>query len=128
MEGLEPHYKQALTFLPPWARGVQVFANVSSQRRTGALVGNSNFNFFPRSGSWGVSLTRPQYSLRFNWNYRGERRTAAVTGVGPRPPPPHRRARVPTSSSSKPTSIISARSAATARCSPPIRRSSGVRA
>jgi hypothetical protein len=29
-----------------------------------------------------VSLTRPQYSLRFNWNYRGERRTAAVTGVG----------------------------------------------
>ncbi|MEN9592093.1 MAG: hypothetical protein RJA21_552, partial [Gemmatimonadota bacterium] len=81
MEGSSLNYKQALTFLPAWARGVQVFANVSSQRRTGAPVGNSGFNFFPRSGSWGVSLTRPKYSARLNWNYRGERRGAATTGA-----------------------------------------------
>ena len=85
MEGSSLNYKQALTFLPGWARGVQVFANVTSQRRTGQPVGNSGFNFFPRSGSWGVSLTRPSYSVRCNWNYRGERRGAAATGasVGP---------------------------------------------
>jgi hypothetical protein len=48
-------------------------------------VGNSGFNFFPRSGSWGVSLTRPQYSVRANWNYRGERRGALTSGasIGP---------------------------------------------
>jgi TonB-dependent receptor len=85
MEGSSLNYRQALTFLPSWARGVQVFANATSQRRTRALVGNSGFNFFPRSGSWGVSLTRPRYSVRLNWNYRGERRGAATTGasIGP---------------------------------------------
>jgi len=81
MEGSSLNYKQALTFLPAWARGVQVFANVSNQRRTGATVGNSGFNFYPRSGNWGISLTRPKYSVRLNWNYRGERRGAAVTGA-----------------------------------------------
>ncbi|MBI5767912.1 MAG: TonB-dependent receptor [Verrucomicrobia bacterium] len=82
MEGSSLNYKQALTFLPAWARGVQVFFNASSQRRTGALVGNSGFNFYPRSASWGASLTRPRYNLRLNWNHRGERRGAAVTGAG----------------------------------------------
>jgi hypothetical protein len=35
MTGLEFDYKQALTFLPQWARGVQVFANASALRATG---------------------------------------------------------------------------------------------
>ncbi len=82
MEGSSLNYRQALTFLPHWARGVQVFANASSQRRTGALVGNSGFTFFPRSGSWGISLTRERFSTRLNWNYRGARRGPASTGVG----------------------------------------------
>ncbi len=82
MEGSSLNYRQALTFLPHWARGVQVFGNVSTQRRTGALVGNAGFDFFPRSGSWGVSLTREKFNVRFNWNYRGKRRGAAVTGAG----------------------------------------------
>jgi iron complex outermembrane receptor protein len=82
MEGSSLNYKQALTFLPSWARGIQVFGNVSSQRRTGALVGNSGFNFFPRSGSWGVSLTRERFNLRLNWNHRGSRQGAAVAGAG----------------------------------------------
>ncbi len=82
MEGSSLNYKQALTFLPAWARGFQVFGNVSTQRRTGALVGNSGFNFFPRSGSWGVSFTRERFSVRGNWNYRSARQGAAVTGAG----------------------------------------------
>ena len=65
MTGLEFDYKQALTFLPPWARGVQVFANASAIRATGE--GAANFaGFIPRSGSWGWSLTRPKYVLRMN--------------------------------------------------------------
>ncbi|WP_414663137.1 carboxypeptidase regulatory-like domain-containing protein [Horticoccus sp. 23ND18S-11] len=82
MEGTSLNYKQAITFLPDWARGIQVFGNVSTQRRTGALVGNAGFNFFPRSGSWGVSFTRERFSVRGNWNYRSARQGAAVAGVG----------------------------------------------
>jgi len=41
MEGFDFNYKQALVFLPRWARGVQVFANASKQR----LLGDINSNF-----------------------------------------------------------------------------------
>ena len=40
MSGFDFNYKQALTFLPSWARGVQVFANGSAQRATGAAADN----------------------------------------------------------------------------------------
>jgi iron complex outermembrane receptor protein len=81
MQGLDFSYKQVLTFLPRWARGVQVFANASKQRllgdETASLAG-----FIPFSASWGVSLTRPKWNARVNWNYRGRQRNAPVTGVG----------------------------------------------
>ncbi len=78
-EGINFNYKQALTFLPTWARGVQVFANGSAQR----VIGDDTVSFagfIPRSGSWGVSLTRPKYNLRMNWNYRGRSRNNRITG------------------------------------------------
>jgi outer membrane receptor for ferrienterochelin and colicin len=79
MTGLEFEYKQALTFLPPWARGVQVFANANILRTLGD--GAANFSgFTPQTYNWGVSLSRPKFTLRGNWNYRGRQRGAAVTG------------------------------------------------
>lgn len=79
MTGLDFEYKQALTFLPQSARGVQVFANVSALRTQGD--GAAEFNgFTPRTYNWGVSLSRPKYTLRANWNYRGRQRGNAVTG------------------------------------------------
>jgi TonB-dependent receptor len=80
--GLEFAYKQALTFLPPWARGVQVFANSTVQRITGD-AGRSSFNntFFPLTGSWGVSLSRSKYSVKFNWNYRSRIRQGAIAAA-----------------------------------------------
>lgn len=78
MQGLNLGYKQALTFLPRWARGVQVFANAATQRLLGPQ-GSSNFpGFIPRTLSWGLSLTRERYSLRANWNYRSLQRRAAI--------------------------------------------------
>ncbi len=77
MTGLEFDYRQALTFLPSWARGVQVFANATAVRATGE--GADNFaGFIPRTGSWGVSLTRDSYNLRMHWNYRGRQRRGIV--------------------------------------------------
>lgn len=83
MEGFNVNYKQALTFLPRWARGLQVFANGNIQRATGAQTGN--FSFSPRFGNCGLSLTREKYDVRVNWNYRGRQRQAAVNGrsIGP---------------------------------------------
>jgi len=82
MTGLEFDYKQSLTFLPHWARGVQVFANSSALGATGA--GASNFaGFIPRTYNWGVSLTRLSYLLKASWNYRGaQRRGIVASGRG----------------------------------------------
>ena len=84
MSGLEFDYKQALTFLPTWARGLQVFANLSALRATGE--GADNFaGFAPRSAGWGLSLTRQRYSVRANWSYRGRARAGEMTGRGIEP-------------------------------------------
>ena len=79
MQGLDVNYKQALTFLPRWARGVQVFANGSAQRATGAAA-NNFAGFIPRTGSWGISLSREKYNARLNWNYLGRQRRGVVNG------------------------------------------------
>ena len=83
-QGVNVNYKQVLTFLPRWARGVQVFANGTAQRllgdETASLAG-----FISRSGSWGVSVTRSKWNARVNWNYRGRQRNAPVTGAGIEP-------------------------------------------
>jgi len=84
MTGLEADYKQSLTFLPHWARGVQVFANASAQRATGDAAGNFQ-GFVPRSGSWGASLSRPKFNLKLSWNYRSPARLGAITGRGIEP-------------------------------------------
>ena len=79
MTGCEIDYKQALTFLPRWARGVQVFANATAIRATGDQ--NANFaGYVPRSYNGGLSLTRPKFNVRANWNYRGLSRGSPVTG------------------------------------------------
>jgi TonB-dependent receptor len=80
MTGLEFEYKQALTFLPRWARGVQVFANLTALRTQGPAAANFS-GFVPRTYNWGVSLSRPKFSLRANWNYQGRRRLAEVASA-----------------------------------------------
>ncbi len=79
MEGIDINYKQALTFLPRWARGLQLFANGSAQRATGEAAANFS-GYIPRTGSWGLSLSRENYNVRLNWNYIGRQRRGIVTG------------------------------------------------
>ncbi|MBI4623662.1 MAG: carboxypeptidase regulatory-like domain-containing protein [Verrucomicrobia bacterium] len=80
-EGYDVQYKQALTFLPPWARGVQIFANGAVQRMTGPAAAVSFSGFIPKTATWGVSLSRPKYSLKVNWNYKSRHRRAAINGA-----------------------------------------------
>ena len=87
MEGLDLSYRQSLTFLPHWARGLQVFANGSLMRTSAPAgqLGDNNFNEIPRNAAWGLSLTRPRFNLRLNWTWRSDQNQGPVTGVGIEP-------------------------------------------
>lgn len=84
-EGYDFSYKQALTFLPRWARGVQVFGNWSVRTTEATNLGALGFNDIPHSGSWGLSLTRPRYSVRLNVSLRAAQRLGAITGASIEP-------------------------------------------
>ncbi|MDB6094992.1 MAG: catecholate siderophore receptor CirA [Verrucomicrobia bacterium] len=75
IRGLEFNYKQSLTFLPHWARGVQVFFNY-----TRATVGGPNsgdfIGFSPKSQSWGINLLRPRYSVKLSRTEQAQSRRA----------------------------------------------------
>ncbi len=85
MTGVDVSYKQALTFLPNWARGVTVFANGAVQRAEGEA--SANFaGYIPRKASWGISLTRQRFNARMNWTYQSRNRLGAVAAgpsIGP---------------------------------------------
>lgn len=83
--GWDVSYKQSLTFLPPWARGLHAFGNISFRRSDTADLGVRGFNDIPHSGSWGLSLTRPRYTARINVSFRASQRQGRVTGVGIEP-------------------------------------------
>ena len=78
MKGIEIDYRQPLTFLPNWARGLNFNANFSSQRARDSFDYLQDMN--PLTINWGLSLVRPKFNIRINENYRGIQRRAAVTG------------------------------------------------
>jgi hypothetical protein len=62
---------------------VQVFANASTLRTTGARLANfTGLNAVPRSGSWGISLTRERFNVRMHWNYRSRQRLGEIAAGG----------------------------------------------
>ena len=83
MDGLTFNYKQALTFLPHWARGVQVFANGSTQQASGAARGE--FQYSPRLANAGISLSRERFSIRVDLNHRGRQVVNVLNGRGIEP-------------------------------------------
>ncbi len=80
VSGVEAEYRQALTMLPTWARGLSIFANGTMLHLEGASTADFS-GFVRRTTNWGISLSRPRYTLKLNWNYRGRQRLGAVTGV-----------------------------------------------
>jgi hypothetical protein len=78
MDGVTFNYKQALTFLPQWARGIQVFANGTTQHFSGAPRGE--FQHSPRLANAGISLSRPRYSARVDVNYKGRQEVNTLAG------------------------------------------------
>ncbi|MDO8545667.1 MAG: TonB-dependent receptor [Opitutaceae bacterium] len=77
--GMEFNYRQPLKFLPHWARGVSVRYNLTRLHLEGNRLADFS-TFVSRSENWGISLDRPKFNLRLNWNARGRQRQAAIAG------------------------------------------------
>jgi iron complex outermembrane receptor protein len=87
--GVEYSYKQALTMLPHWARGLTVFHNGTIQRLTGGAsgpgtdLGNSTpfTNYVPQTYSTGVSFGRDRITLKADWTYRARERQTLMNNA-----------------------------------------------
>lgn len=74
VQGLEVSYTQSLTFLPHWARGLQIFANASKLHVEGS--NDADFDgFAPSNFSGGINFSRSRLFLRLTCTHQGETRT-----------------------------------------------------
>jgi TonB-dependent receptor len=80
IDGVEFNFRQELTFLPHWARGVQVFGNLTNLQPSGSNTADFD-SFVRRSYSWGVTLSRPKYSVRLNWHARERQQKNLIEGA-----------------------------------------------
>ena len=82
ISGVEAEARFVVPYLPAWAQGLQVFGNGTAQSLRGADVADFS-EYMSRSANWGLSFTRPRYSLMLNWNYQGRIKGLILTGVEP---------------------------------------------
>lgn len=85
VRGLEFTYRQALSFLPHWARGAQVFVNLTSSRLSGSTTADFT-GFNPQTLSWGVNFTRARYAVKFSSTEGKETKRSAVAAGATNPP------------------------------------------
>lgn len=74
VRGLELSYRQSLYFLPYWARGLQVFANITRIDVDGSNLADFT-GFSPKNVAMGISLIRPMYSIKLTYNFRDATRS-----------------------------------------------------
>ncbi|MFM8617274.1 MAG: TonB-dependent receptor domain-containing protein [Opitutaceae bacterium] len=77
IRGIEFSYRQSLTFLPAWARGLQVFANATRLQLGGSRTADFS-GYAPKSVSGGVNFVRGRLVLKWTISYLGDIPTGAV--------------------------------------------------
>lgn len=75
--GLEFFYRQSLTFLPHWARGLQIFGNATKLRLEGDRAADFT-GFNPLSYSGGLNLIRSRWFLKLSCTHQDEARRTLV--------------------------------------------------
>lgn len=75
--GYEFSYRQALTFLPVWARGFQVFVNATKMELSGGASADFG-DFNPLKYSGGINFIRPRYAVKLTYSHQDETRREAV--------------------------------------------------
>lgn len=81
VSGLELDYRQNLTFLPRWARGVTLFGNITWQDLEGSEQA-SFAGFAQKIANWGISFNRQRFAMRLAVNHRGLIRQNLITNAG----------------------------------------------
>lgn len=84
VSGLELDYRQNLTFLPGWARGFTVFANLTRQHLEGSEMATFT-GFVSKTHNWGITYSRARFTVRLAVNRRGLVKQAQVTVAGSEP-------------------------------------------
>ena len=75
--GVEFGYRQSLTFLPHWARGLQASFTVTKLKLSGSNTAEFT-GFNPSTFSGGVNLLRERFFIKATLSYQGETRRASV--------------------------------------------------
>ncbi len=77
VKGFEFNYRQSLSFLPRWARGLQIFANGTRMTLDGSSTANFT-SFSPKSVAGGINFIRPRYFIKLTVTHQGLTRRALV--------------------------------------------------
>jgi iron complex outermembrane recepter protein len=75
--GIEFSYRQSLTFLPHWARGMQVFVNATRLELSGSKTADFT-GFNPEVFAGGISLVRERFFIKGTLSYLGDTRRSLV--------------------------------------------------
>lgn len=81
VSGIEFDYRQTLGFLPNWASGVTVFANMTLQHLEGPTIADF-VGFVQKTTNLGFTYNRSRFTLRVSANLRGRERRERFTGAG----------------------------------------------
>jgi TonB-dependent receptor len=81
ISGVELSYRQSLAALIQWAKGFQVYGNITMMDLRGPNAADLT-GFSPRTIQWGVSYTRPKFSARVNVNQVKWRRNSPTAASG----------------------------------------------
>lgn len=81
VSGAEFEYRQNLIFLPSWASGFGVFANLTMQHLEGSTIADFT-GFVQKTINYGVTFNRSRFTGRVSVNERGRERRAIFTGTG----------------------------------------------
>jgi len=77
IDGIEFGYRQSLTFLPHWARGLQIFVNATKLELSGSNAADFT-GYNPESFSGGINFVRARYFIKGTISYLGDMRRGAV--------------------------------------------------
>ncbi len=84
VSGAEFDYRQNLSFLPGWARGFTVFANLTLQHLEGNQLATFS-GFVGKTSNWGVTFSRQRFTVRLAVNNRGLVKQAQINNAGVEP-------------------------------------------
>jgi len=93
-KGIEANLRAPLTFIPNIGRYLAVTANATVMDIKAPYNAQLD-GFVKQSANWGINIITSRLILMLNWNWRGEQKLTAMTGVQYQPQDPNTNAPLP---------------------------------